>query len=53
MRGICSIRDCEFTNGAKIHEEFEAVEGINICWQCGDKIIKGFKDAMLLKWGLG
>lgn len=40
MRGICSV--CE--EASKINEYFEdlAVDNnINICWQCGDKILKG------------
>jgi hypothetical protein len=41
MRGVCSITGCEYV---KIHEDFEGVEGINICWNCGNKILKGLKE---------
>ena len=37
MRGRCSIVSCNTLD--KIHDIFEALEGINICWQCGNKIL--------------
>jgi hypothetical protein len=39
MRGRCSIQTCQ--NQSKINEYFENVNDINICWSCGDKILKG------------
>ena len=40
MRGICDIRGCKNNEaGKKIHEEFEDLEEINICWECGNKIL--------------
>lgn len=43
MRGICSISTCQFAGeGSKVHEAFEGVKELTICWDCGDKILKGF-----------
>jgi hypothetical protein len=39
MRGKCSNVNCQ--NESKINEYFESVESINICWSCGDVILKG------------
>ena len=59
MRGICSIDTCEMridkhtwitrkvvSIPTKIHESFEfaAVDSnINICWDCGDKILEAIE----------
>ncbi len=56
MRGVCSIDSCEMRIDKhtwitkkvvpvpnKIHESFEGLEDINICWHCGDKILKAIE----------
>lgn len=40
MIGICSIKECD---NVKIHEVFEGLEGINICWNCGNKILEAIE----------
>jgi hypothetical protein len=45
MRGNCSIKDCQNNESfKKIHESFEALEDINICWECGWKILDALKE---------
>ena len=40
MRGACSIKGCLNNEaGKKLHEFFEGLEGINLCWGCGSKIL--------------
>ena len=40
MRGFCSIDTCSIKDEQrKMHETFEALDGINICWECGEKIL--------------
>lgn len=56
MRGVCSIDTCEMRIDKhtritkkvvpipiKIHESFEGLDGINICWHCGDKILQAIE----------
>ena len=59
MIGVCSIDTCEMWINKrtritrkvipipiKIHESFEGLDGINICWHCGDKILKAIKEEL-------
>ena len=40
MRGQCEIATCSSPKETrKIHEDFECLHH-NICWECGDKILK-------------
>jgi len=45
MIGYCSIKDCQNNKSfKKIHESFEGLEDIIICWQCGGKILDALKE---------
>lgn len=41
MIGKCSINNCD---NVKIHEDFEGLRDINICWACGKKIIEALRE---------
>jgi len=41
MIGICSIKNCE---NWKVHEDFEGIKSLIICWQHGDLIKEVLKE---------